>query len=590
MNNTFTFQHQLPSLPIPTLEETKTKLLEWIEPLVTDEQFEETTRIAEKFFSETGEARLLHEQLKEWDEQLPGSWLKPFWDEMYLAFRGSLPLEMNFSMLLDTDDVKNRYTVSSLVGKIGYSVTELYHLIVDEKVAPEMVKGIPLCMSQYKNLFKSIRIPRPGTDEYVVGEWTKANNYIVLVHRNHFYRLDVSDADGNQYSDEQLENAVESILTSSPEWGENVGIFTTAERETAANIYTDLSKSANHADNLKVIADALVVISLDETTKGDALESLFSNSLSRYYDKTIEIIVFENGEVGFNFEHTGIDGTTSLAIVNHVSEGLQREEAGAVNEIGEPNVAKLDWELTSEMKNVLRRLEEQFEQAKAEYDLNLLQFKEIGARDIKRLGISPDAFFHMALQIAQYRTFGAIRSTYEPVAVRFFNEGRTECARAASNEKSNLVIALERGDESNEALYELMKQASNAHSGRLKECQRGHGVERHLVGLQQMVKMYGERLGIREMPELFTDAGYVTLRHDFLSTSGMTIPNVKSWIFGPVVADGYGIGYSVVEDHISINVSSKMGNGENAKTFIQQVTIALNELKEIAESQLQASR
>lgn len=586
MKNSIYTQQQLPSLPIPTLEETKSKLLEWIEPLVNDEQFEQSKRAAEHFFGENGEGRMLHQQLNEWDGQLPGSWLKPFWDEMYLSFRGSLPLEMNFNMLLDTDAYQSRFTLPSLIGKVSYLVTELYHSIVDEKVEPEMVKGIPLCMSQYENLFKSIRIPHAGTDEYIVGEWTKANNHIVLVHRNQFYRMDVSDAGGNQYSAAQLESVVEEILSSSPEQGENVGIFTTADRETAADVYAELSKTAINEENLQIIADALVVVSIDETGTGVALEDLFSSSASRYYDKTIEIIVSENGEVGFNFEHTGIDGTTSLVVVNQVSDGLQSEGTKTSSKAtGQPNVNKMEWYLTVEMKTVLRGLEEQFEKAKEEYDLNLLQFNEFGAREIKRLEISPDAFFHMALQIAQYRTFGAIRSTYEPVAVRFFNEGRTECARAASTEKSNLVKALERGDQSNEALYQLMKQASDAHSGRLKECQQGRGVERHMYGLQQMYKLHGDQLGMNELPGLFKDKGYTTLRHDFLSTSGLSIPQVKSWIFGPVVADGYGIGYSIMDDHISINVSSKMGNGENVESFLEQIAVALNELRTIAVNQ-----
>ncbi|HEX5563409.1 MAG TPA: choline/carnitine O-acyltransferase [Sporosarcina sp.] len=577
MENT---QQLLPSLPIPALDETKSKLLEWIEPLVSEEQFEQTKRTADRFFGEEGEARVLHEQLIEWDGQLPGSWLKPFWDEMYLAFRGSLPLEMNFNMLLNTDGF-HEDALPSRIGKISYLVTELYHSIVDGEVKPEMVKGTPLCMSQYENLFKSIRIPRTGMDEYIVGELTKADNHIVLVHRNQFYQVGVSDASGNPYSAGQLESVVETILASSPEWGENIGSFTTADRETAADVYAELSKSAMNEKNLQAIADALVVISIDETETGNALESLFSGSANRYYDKTIEIIVSENGEVGFNFEHTGIDGTTALAVVNQISAGLQRDRSGTGEAAGQPNVSLLEWTINDLIKTVLRRLEKQFEKAKEEYDLNLLEFNEFGAGEIKRLGISPDAFFHMALQIAQYRTFDAIRSTYEPVAVRFFNEGRTECARAASNEKSALVMALESGDESNAALYELMKQASDAHSRRLKECQQGRGVERHMYGLLQMAKMHG----MSELPELFKDTGYTTLRHDFLSTSGLSIPQVKSWIFGPVVADGYGIGYSIVDDHISINISSKIGNGEHAETLVRHVASALNELRAIAETQ-----
>ena len=123
------------------------------------------------------------------------------------------------------------------------------------------------------------------------------------------------------------------------------------------------------------------------------------------------------------------------------------------------------------------------------------------------MNISPDAFFHMALQIAQYRTFGILRSVYEPVSVRVFHEGRTECARATSMEKLKLVTALEAGEENNEILYSLMQKAGAAHSNRIIECRKGLGVERHMFGLEQMYYLYGAELGMKEIPEIFNDKG-----------------------------------------------------------------------------------
>src|SRR5690625_5730307 len=43
INKTFIYQNKLPSLPIPPLSSTQAKLYEWIKPLVSKEQFEQTT-------------------------------------------------------------------------------------------------------------------------------------------------------------------------------------------------------------------------------------------------------------------------------------------------------------------------------------------------------------------------------------------------------------------------------------------------------------------------------------------------------------------------------------------------------------------
>src|SRR5699024_7864213 len=123
----------------------------------------------------------------------------------------------------------------------------------------------------------------------------------------------------------------------------------------------------------------------------------------------------------------------------------------------------------------------------------------------KKMNFSPNAFFHMALQIAQYRTNGKMRSVYEPVLTRCIYEERTECARATSREILNLVSALESGVQSNETLYTLMLEASDAHSLRILECQKGLGVERHMYGLEQIYKLFGADLGMKEAPDIFKD-------------------------------------------------------------------------------------
>src|SRR5699024_4701870 len=96
-----------------------------------------------------------------------------------------------------------------------------------------------------------------------------------------------------------------------------------------------------------------------------------------------------------------------------------------------------------------------------------------------------------------------------------------------------------------------MQEASDAHSLRILECQKGLGVERHMYGLEQIYELFGADLGMKEAPEIFKDKGYLTMRHDFISTSGMAYDNVKYRIFGSVVEGGYGLAYILLERNIS---------------------------------------
>lgn len=59
----------------------------------------------------------------------------------------------------------------------------------------------------------------------------------------------------------------------------------------------------------------------------------------------------------------------------------------------------------------------------------MLAFDDFGATRIKQLGVSPDAFAQMAIQLTQYRLSGRCVGTYESGAMRHFLHGRTETVR-----------------------------------------------------------------------------------------------------------------------------------------------------------------
>ena len=58
-----------------------------------------------------------------------------------------------------------------------------------------------------------------------------------------------------------------------------------------------------------------------------------------------------------------------------------------------------------------------------------------------------------------------------------------------------------------------------------------------------------------KMPGIFADSGWETLGTSILSTSNCGNPALRLFGFGPVAADGYGIGYIIKEDRLSLYVS-----------------------------------
>ena len=583
IDNTFAYKNELPSLPIPPVASTKEKLLEWVEPFLHGQQLEDTTKAVNQFFKVDGDAEKLQKRLYEWDDEIEGSWLKPLWDDMYLSFREPLPTGMNFNILLDNKKHENRYTRAQLAGKVSRLVAEFYHSIIDGEVAPVVQNGVPQDMSQYKKFFRSVRIPRVGRDEFRLAAFDKRTNHVIILHKRNVYKVNVTNGEGEIYQSSEIAKAIERTFEEEQSEGANVGIFTAAKRNKAAKIYDQLIVSEVNADHLQAIADSLIVLSIDEESRNseEAIENLMLHGTNKYFDKTIQVILTQKGELGYSIEHSSVDGTTIFAVISYVNEGLESDAPEMLYTTESTRMEKQQWELTAEIKKSLRKCETEHASGKKEFSVKTTTFNGFGSDEIKKMTISPDAFFHMALQIAQYRTFGVFRSVYEPVSVRAFYEGRTECARATSMEKLHLVKALEDGEENAEVLFDLMQKASTAHTDRIVRCRKGFGVERHMYGLEQMYTMHGADIGMANAPALFSEAGYLTMRRDFISTSGMAYDNVKHRIFGPVVDGGFGLAYILLDQTISINISSSAAEADHAQELTDHLMEAFVELREI---------
>lgn len=583
MKQTFSLQDSLPKLPVPTLQETKDKLIQWIEPLVTEEQYTESKAVIEGFFAADGAGEKLQKKLIQWDENTETSWLTPLWKEMYLKNRNSLPLTANFNVLLKEQEQFE--TLAELVGKVSHVITRFYHEIVDETLAPSVMRDRALDMSQFRHFFRSVRIPEEEKDRLFVAPMTKVNNHIVVLHKNNVYKLPVTTSDGIIYDYQQIALAVEDIIFSDTEKRENVGVYTAARREEAAQVYELLRMDEINVDTLDTIAEALVVISLDDesTNKKEAIKNLMLKADNKYFDKTIQVIITQDGQIGFNVEHTLIDGTSIASLVEYVGQGIKELMPWQTERKAIPQIEEKHWVVTNEVKAILKSIQKEYEQKTKDYSLLSKTFLDFGSEQIKALQVSPDAFFHTALQVAQYRTFGEFKSVYEPVSVRTFKEGRTECARATSMEKIHFVEALESGTESKETLYKLLQEASNAHTERIRESQKGLGIERHLYGLEQMFYLYREELGIDQLPALFHDKGFDTLRYDFISTSGMNYHDAQYRMFAPVTQDGHGLAYMIHDYTITINLSSFMHHAMAGNLLKNNLIQALRELEAIAQ-------
>jgi carnitine O-acetyltransferase len=83
----------------------------------------------------------------------------------------------------------------------------------------------------------------------------------------------------------------------------------------------------------------------------------------------------------------------------------------------------------------------------------------------------------------------------------------------------------------------------------------GLGQDRHLYALECVWDRIHQD---QQKPRLFTDAGWKTLNNTIISTSNCGNPALRLFGFGPTVSNGFGIGYIIKEDGISVSNRTKL--------------------------------
>lgn len=384
-----------------------------------------------------------------------------------------------------------------------------------------------------------------------------------------------------------------------------VGILTTENRKIWSNLRNELKDSNRHnAKCLAIVESALFVVCLDDSEPAD-LGELCGNFLcggyrlehgvqvgtctNRWYDK-LQIIVCSDGEAGINFEHTGVDGHTVLRYAADIYTELVLLFAKSINPSTpslfqakaspfakgsktprEPddveyevdtNPKKLEWRLTPALRMGVRFAETRISDLICQNDSKALEFRGYGANFIKRHGFSPDAFVQMAFQAAYYNLYGRVESTYEPAMTKQFLHGRTEAVRTVSKQSVKFVETFCSETASPAEKIAALREACKRHGQLTKEASMGEGQDRHLYALNSLIQRdvcqalaKGEKPP--NVPAIFQDSGYSTLGSSVLSTSNCGNPALRLFGFGPATPEGYGIGYIIKDEGISVCMSSK---------------------------------
>ena len=498
----------------------------------------------------------------------------------------------------------------------------------------------PLCMDQFKALFGCARVPVSGTkDDICVYD---QSNHIVIFKGGRMYYVQCLNQPTNTDSDSEdwsvavdipdLMDILQTIQQHSeskkdtPEDGVGLGVLTSLPRsEWAQARHTLQDYDPLNENSLAIIDSALFVLVLDDSTPqspSDMAANMLHGSYqvdydsvsrterqqgtcgNRWYDK-LQIIVCADGVSGINFEHSAIDGHTALRFVSDVYAETVISFAQSITKlvaaqhdliphvIDAPVVRAKDKSSTSTLDVFPKRIpflippsiQTQMYHAETHLgdqivatDTHCLEFGShqesgYGKLFIVSHKLSPDSFVQLSMMLAYYQLYGKLVCAYEPVLTKQFYHGRTEAMRPATVQAKQLCELFCNTQSDGSDIVTALRDAAKMHSKLVKECAQGKGVDRHLFAL----KCIAERNGL-SVPDFFTSAAWQTLNHTILSTSNCGNPALRLFGFGPVVADGLGIGYIIKDHSIHFSISSK---ARQTKRYAHTLSSVLERLQQL---------
>ncbi|KAJ3297226.1 Carnitine O-acetyltransferase mitochondrial [Rhizoclosmatium sp. JEL0117] len=573
-------QSSLPKLPVPALSETLPLYLETVRPLVDDAAYAKTVAAVQEFQKPGGKGEELQARLIEHDKSKSTSWLIDWWNSYaYMGYRDPVVVWVNyFFCFVDKKQYLNKPAARAaelITGALAFK-----ELVVSEQLEPDMARKAPLCSHQYRFLFNSTRIPKIPEDVTRNSD-PRANNHIIVMRHNQFYVLELVE-NGRQLSTAEIEAQLQKIYKAAGNVKEPaVGAFTTQDRDSWAKIREQLIASPKNKASLDKIESASFVVCLDDTKPVSYEQRSHAcwvgDGKNRFFDKSFQFIVFDNGVAGFNGEHSMMDATPTSRLCDWVLESLDKGKInhGTSNSTSLSTPQKLAWDLSPQIKQEITTAEQKFAELVGKHDLKVVVFEGYGKNLIKKLGCSPDAYAQMAIQLAYYKTYGVSRATYESAQTKKYAYGRTETGRSVSLESVAWVKAMQDASIPAQKKGELGREAIAAQSGYMAKAVDGKGVDRHLLGLRLLLKPNEPK------PTIFTDPSYALSSHWNLSTSQISSEYYNGYGWGEVVADGYGCAYMVNNNVLQFNlVSQKLQNEEMRYNLLE----ALREMKVVFEA------
>uniref|UniRef100_A0A1A9W5V2 Choline O-acetyltransferase n=1 Tax=Glossina brevipalpis TaxID=37001 RepID=A0A1A9W5V2_9MUSC len=554
-----------------------------------------------------------------------------YWlNDMYMDVRLALPINSNPGMAFPPRQFTTVHDVARFSAQLLDGIMLHKELLDSGKLPQERAtsreKNQPLCMAQYYRLLGSCRRPGIERDSQYLPQRTSDDEHVIVFCRNQMYCVILKGRDRGKLSESEIASQILYILSDAPCLSSKpppLGLLTAEPRSQWAQDRTTILLSERNQRNIGLLETALIVLCLDEPLPLDFNARNFHgatpsvhyagqrdetnmahqmihgggseyNSGNRWFDKTMQIIICTDGTWGLCYEHSTSEGIAVVQLLEKIYKKILENpmDSNGVPQHHLPPPERLEWDLTLDIQRRFAQAAVSFDKSISDLDFHVYRYKGYGKNFIKGCQVSPDAYIQLSLQLAYFRLYGYLVTTYESASTRRFLLGRVDCIRSAStealewakamchNKDANTTIKSNTETNQKDRIRELFRCAVARQTEVMVQNILGNGIDIPLLGLRE-----ASREVTGQLHELFTDESYKISQCFLLSTSQVACSTDSFMGYGPVTPRGYGCSYNPHPDQIVFCVSAFLACGEtSASSYAKSLQDSLDIMKDLLEN------
>lgn len=650
----FKLEESLPRLPVPSLAASAQQILTALKPMLTVEEYDEVLHEALQFVA-NDTVNAIQRHLEAASRGGVGCYLNAINGASYAGVYGDVrgdTLPRNPYLVLEEDPYAQTISPPNQAQRAALLVNSLLKFVVlmrsgtlQHDVTPKL--RTPLTMNCYRNLFGATRVPDGDAHQVTVRKYAHVDElrHVVFLCNNQYYTLEVltptgAESDGKHriwFSDADLAREIQAVIDSAQQIdrvssvSNGIGSITTQTFSQWRAARSELERLS--PELLAAIDNALFVVVLD-TTAAPVLDQEKTVAIShgtnilkdgtniqvgsctlRWYDK-LQLVVTANAVAGVVWESLYMDSTAILRFVLDVYTDtilkLARNINGAENTLFDASVRfvlgqeqdrpaprVVEFAKTPELTNLVHLSETRLADLLNQHEYKTLTMK-FDSHLLHKFDLSPDSFLQVGFQIANYALYGRVANTLEPITTRKFRDARTDLIAVQNDLVASLSkLFITSSDDARK--WRAFKACCEMHTQQYRDAMQGHGFERHVLGLLQVLQTphgsanlnaVNRNADVAPLPpwEQLATAGVPLLSNPLLEKltqaelliSNCGNPALRLFGIPPAVDQGFGIAYIIHKDKVVVTVSSKY---RQTQRFLDTFRLVMTEVKGILRSE-----